>query len=371
MRKKAGDRATIAAIVKAQAMGGWKATVQEEAEAKVDELSRFGIEFTASDAGFFPDQPSDNLIVVHHYAEQGENEKENPAETDETPDPSHSETFASFVEDTDDQPQDTDAQPPSNKASSKKGFLKAFKRGKKKDKSSKDAKASKPKRSWGLMTPPRKAKQQPQAAPSPTSTSEQCSASAASDKAQHKDSPMREHNNNDAPQTVSKQPQESPQKQQEPVYTAYIRARSNRNPAEDVEVLRKEGDGGSFQFGTANHDGFEGHDVLATATEQAVVAFPTWELSGNDIPEEDSDVPDLDESHDDEDDYTSSSSMSPPSLKTMSSRLAKEREETERLRKLLEDKDEDLERLRELLRSNESAAVLERVNSLSQAVPQH
>jgi hypothetical protein len=371
IKKGTVDNATIAAIVKAQANGGWKSRVQEEAEAKADDLSQFGVEHTFTELDIPPAEPKKsaepgNVIYVHYQAESKDDNDDDdirrqeseeprtnfPSENDCTP-----ESSANSVDKLQEEEEAEVEETKPSRHFAKKFLKNPFRRNKKKEKMKQTA-------AWGVKTPPRVPKQGPLHHPSPTTSGTgPCSVSAESDK------PEITIKVDVLPTSAERQG--PPMTRKEPIYTPFIQTLSEKEFVQNVEILRQgsalsnnNNSSPSSPLGTTNHDrdGFgESHD---TPTTEKVSDFPCWILKEN---ERRLDVPDLDELLDDE--YTSScSSMELVSLATMTSRLKEEREETERLRKLLEEKDEDLVRLKELLRVNESAAVLERVNSEANSV---
>lgn len=196
-----------------------------------------------------------------------------------------------------------------------------------------------------------------------------------------KESPLIKRSSSKSP-TVVEEVEILP-KRKEPVYTSYVRTPS-LTIVEDVEVLRKESllDVSSTKSDlttlkmtkkppvTSSNQG-----VLATVTEEGDTVTE-WSPYDQDEDAED-DPPILTEWFLDDavlplevqdngngDHLTACSSMT-PSLLTMTSKLEREREETDKLRIMLQKKDEDLERLRELLQMNESKAVIERLDSCS------
>ena len=177
-------------------------------------------------------------------------------------------------------------------------------------------------------------------------------------------------------------------KRKEPVYTSYVKTQSHAI-VEDVEVLRKESlldqstsDLSTLRINTKHrHDPI--YDALETVNEEGgeVTEWHPYDDDDDDDDEENEPTQDkyewfhsdailpMEVQDIDNDDHQTACSSITPSLLTMTSRLAKEREETEELRIMLQKKDEDLTRLRQLLQMNESKAVIERIDSSSKASP--
>ncbi|CAB9515380.1 expressed unknown protein [Seminavis robusta] len=410
-------RATIAAIVRAQARGGWRAMAQEEAEAKAEELSRFGIEHTFTESRLAPEEqapftesrlslfgiertftesrlsppnvPSDGASVDRHQVIRKFNDETQEFQKFQ---PNFFSSESTTQSDTEER-ETIDDPKTKTSAPTKSRFLRPFHRKKKKD--SKQGKGKHGKRSSFLkaLTPPRKIKHTENTS-TPTSTTGLSTTDTTSSYAEKGFQDNYAFIESDETREIASIPQrdapkETPtvieevevlERRKEPVYSSYIRSPSY-NVVEDVEILRKASDISNlkhfqpgyhqeqvvnndedhlFEAGAGEGRGSRGHDPAESTSTQFESEMTSSSVDELGFP--------TDEGHDEQDPTDTSSSIG-PTFRTMTSRLAKERVDSQQLRLMLEKKDEDLGQLRELLHSNESKTVLERVNSSSKANP--
>ena len=441
MKAAARGRAVIAAIVQAQSSGELQETAQEEAEAKAEQVSRFGVTEgvgtlqQSQDLVTTPSPPvsqqknSDSVIIVH-FIPDGREESDVPF--DEDPYKATGKAHATMK------------MPPK---SMRKRLLRHFK--KKMDKIKRKGFPGKDKttKNKGTLsppsTPPRRIRDlandanskysdmSPPGTPgSRYSTTDPCSVTTSTDgspapQAHDEDdaslkliltdslveqiyvqvetqeekprsiSPNQAFNSenafvnrqNSTHPTVVEEVEVLP-KRKEPVYTSYVKSPSH-TIVEDVEVLRKESlidqssdtsDLTTLKM-TTKHRTASIQGALATVSEEGG-AVTEWSPYDRDQDEEDDEdeaymtewflddaVLPLEVQDNGNDDHLTACSSMTPSLMTMTSKLDKEREETDKLRIMLQKKDEDLERLRELLQMNESKAVIERIGNCSRTSP--
>jgi hypothetical protein len=368
-------RATIAAIVRAQARGGWRAMAQEEAEAKAEELSRFGVEHTITESQLSPPAPDENVIIVRHKLTPDPKPFDEQQFEDIQPN-FFSSAFSAKVDapaEGRESNEDTKANFPKPFKSTKSRFLRPFHR-KKKDKSdSKESEGGRRPSFLKALTPPRPRKSkhsQPQPG-SPTSTTAPSTAPStgtASDLGEQIGGVRGAANSalRDGPKgPVVFEEVEVLAKRKEPVYSSYIRTASYKI-VEDVEILRKESDLSTLKQRGNNRASYVYRSCLESVGEETLSRdYDPADSSSRRESESGSSFGDFAICAEDEDHYTTTEGSSvDSSLKSMTSRLAKELEETEQLRRILDKKDADFGLLRELLQSNESKAVLQRVNSL-------
>lgn len=441
MKDAARGRSIIAAIVEAQSSGELQETAKGEAEAKAEQVSRFGFTedadilqqlqdpATAPSPSVSQKKNPDNVIIVHFIPDGREY---SDAPFDEDPYKATGKAHATM-------------KMPSK--SMRKRLLKHFKKKinkiKKKGFPSKDKTTKKKGTLSPPSTPPRNIRElandadskHSDASPPGTpgsrySTTDPCSVTTSTDGSpapyvhddddsslkllltdslveqiyvqvetqeeepslippilsSNSDNPLVTRQNSKSP-TVVEEVEVLP-KRKEPVYTSYVKSPTH-TIVEDVEVLRKESlldqpcdtsDLATLKM-TTKHRTTSVQGALATVSEEGG-AVTEWSPYDHDEDEDDDeDEPNMTgwflddavlplevQDNGNGDHLTACSSMT-PSLMTMTSKLDKEREETDKLRIMLQKKDEDLERLRELLQMNESKAVIERIDNCSRTSP--
>lgn len=372
-------RDTIAAIVRAQARGGWRAMAQEEAEAKAEELSRFGIEHAFTEGRVSPpNTPDENVIIVRHKLIPDPKPLEEQQFEDIQPNffSSQSSVKADAPAEGRESNKGIEANTPMAFMSKKSRFLRPFHRKKKKDTDQSDSKESERGRRSAFLkalTPPRMSRYaQPQPG-SPTSTAAPSTApstgtaSVLGEKADHSASNSARRDGPKGPAIFEEV--EVLERRREPVYSSYTRTPSYK-VVEDVEILRKESDLSTLKQRGNTRRRFFYRSSLESVGEETISRDydPAESSSRRESESESSYLADFAAFEEDEDHYTTTEGASvDSSLKTMTSWLAKELEETEQLRRILEEKEADFGFPPELLQSNESNAEFERVHSLPNA----
>jgi hypothetical protein len=373
-------RATIAAIVRAQARGGWRAMAQEEAEAKAEELSRSGIDHSFAEPRLSPPStPDENVIIVRHKLIP-EPSKEQHFE-DIRPNFFSSASYAradapAEVREDNEGNEGIDANARKAFMSKKMRFLRPFHRKKKTDMSnSKESESGNRSSFLNALSSPRMHRHSQSQQGSPTSTTAPSTSPSTGTVSvlEEKSDGYRgaaSGTRRDGPKYPAMfEEVEILAKRKEPVYSSYIRTPSYKI-VEDVEILRKESDLSTLKQRGNNRRRFFYRSSLTSVDEETISRDNdlTESSSRRESESGSSYIADFATFEEDEGHYTATGGSSvDSSLKTMTSWLPKELGETEQFRRMLEEKDADSVLLGELLLSNESTALFEPVNSLPSA----